>query len=101
MARRPPAADVLLALALGAEMQIELLFVDAPERDLLIAHAAVLGLAIAVLFRRRAPVVAAAAAIAVLIVLERLQPNVDENLVGPFFAVLLISFSVGAYTDGR
>jgi len=33
MARRPAATDVLLALVLGLEMQVELLFVDAPGSD--------------------------------------------------------------------
>jgi hypothetical protein len=57
-------ADLLLALALGAEMQLELVFADAPRRDLLLARAAVLGLAVAVLVRRHVPVLAAALAIA-------------------------------------
>ena len=64
MARRPAATDALLALALGVEMQVELLFVDAPRDDLLVARAALLGLAVAVAVRRQAPVLAAAATLA-------------------------------------
>jgi signal transduction histidine kinase len=101
MARRPAATDALPALVLGVEMQIELLFVDAPRGDLLVAHAALLGLAGAIAIRRRAPVLAAAVALAVLTLLERLHTGVDENLVGPFFAALLISYSVGAHAGGR
>ena len=101
MARRPAATDALLALVLGAEMQVELLFVDAPRDDLLVARAALLGLAGAVAARRRAPVLAAAVAPIVLTVLERLNAGVDENLVGPFFSALVISYSVGAHTEGR
>ena len=63
MARRPAALDVLLALALGVEMQVELFFVDAPRSDLLIARAALLALAGALAVRRRAPVIAAAVAL--------------------------------------
>ena len=51
---------MLIALAVGVEMQAELFFVDAPQRDLLIARLAFLALAGAVLIRRRAPVLAAA-----------------------------------------
>ena len=101
MARRPAATDALLALALGVEMQVELLFVDAPRDDLLVARAALLGLSLALAVRSRAPELAAAVALIVLTVLERLNAGVDENLVGPFFATLLIAYSVGAHAEGR
>jgi signal transduction histidine kinase len=101
MRRRLPAADVLLALALGVEMQAELVWTDAPAGALLAARVAVLVLAAAVAARGRAPLLAAAAAIAVLIALERLDPGLDENLAGPFVAVLVIAYSVGAHTEGR
>ena len=42
MARRPAARDVLVALAVGAELQAELLFVDAPQSDLVVARLALL-----------------------------------------------------------
>ena len=100
MARRPAATDALLALALGVDMQVELLFVDAPRDDLLVARASLLGLAVAVGIRRRAPVIAAGVALGVITVLERLN-GVDENLVGPFFSGLVIAYSVGAHTEGR
>jgi signal transduction histidine kinase len=101
MARRPAATDALIALALGVEMQVELLFVDAPRDDVLIARAALLALTVAVALRRRAPVVAALIGANPFTVLERLNADVDQNLVGPFFAALLIVYSVGRYTDGR
>jgi signal transduction histidine kinase len=93
--------DALLALALGLEMQVELLFVDAPRADLLIAHAALLAFAAALGVRRRAPALTAAVALAALTVLERLGSGIDENLVGPFFASLVATYSVGAYSDRR
>jgi signal transduction histidine kinase len=101
MARRTAALDLLLALALGVEMQVEMLFVDAPRGDLLIARAALLALAGALAVRRRAPVIAVAVAFAVLTVLERLGDPVDANLVGPFFATLILCYSLGAHAEGR
>lgn len=101
MARRTAALDLLLAFALGVEMQVEMLFVDAPRGDLLIARAALLALAGALAVRRRAPVIAVAVAFAVLTVLERLGGPVDANLVGPFFATLILCYSLGAHAEGR
>src|SRR3954469_22297334 len=101
MARRTAALDLLLALALGLEMQVEMLFVDAPRSDLLIARAALLVLAGALAVRRRAPVVAVAVAFAVLTVLERLGGPIDANVVGPFFATLILCYSLGAHAEGR
>src|SRR4051794_6530808 len=101
MARRPAARDVLIALAVGVEMQVELLFVDAPRRDLLIARLAVLGLTGAVLVRRSVPILAAALALAAIIGLESRGDAVSGNLAGPFFALLLVSYSIGAHAEGR
>ena len=72
MARRPAAWDAALALALGLEMQVEMLFVDAPRSDMLIARASLLALTGALAIRRRAPVLAAAIALVEITVLERL-----------------------------
>ena len=91
-------ADVLLAIAFGIELQVELMFVDAPRRDLLLARGALLVLAGAVALRRVLPVLAAAVAIASIIVVERLGM---DDLVAPFFLALLISYSVGAHAEGR
>jgi signal transduction histidine kinase len=101
MGRRPAALDALLALVLGVEMQVEMLLVDAPAGDLWIARAALLVLAVALLFRRRAPVLAAITGLAMVTVPERLDPAIDENFVGPFFAMLVLIYSVGAHAEGR
>jgi signal transduction histidine kinase len=90
--------DALLAIAVGIEMQIELLFVDATRGDLLIARAVLLALAGAVALRRRAPVAAAAIAVAAAGGLAHLD---IDSLVAPFFLYLLVSYSVGTYTTGR
>jgi signal transduction histidine kinase len=93
--------DALLALVVAAAMQVELLFVDAPAGDLLIAHAALLVLAGALLVRCSAPVLAAAAGLGALVVLERVGGPVDSDLIVPFFVTLAICYSVGAHTGGR
>src|SRR6185503_16084359 len=101
MARRPLSSDVLIALGAGVEMQVELLFVNAPRSDVLIARAAFVALAVAVFLRRRAPVVAAALAVGAIGVTGALGADVNENLVGPFFAMLFVSYSIGAHAEGR
>jgi signal transduction histidine kinase len=101
MARRPAATDLLIALGVGVEMQVELLFVDAPRRDVLIARAALLALAVAVLLRRRVPVLAAALTVGAIVTVERLGDTVNEDLAGPFFAMLFVSYSIGAHAEGR
>src|SRR4051812_14832515 len=101
MARRPAATDGLLALVLGVEMQVELLFADAPTQDLWIARGVLLVLALGLAVRRRAPVLGAVIGVGVAMGLERLDPSVTEHAVGPFFGMLILSFSVGAFTHGR
>ena len=100
MARRP-AAHIALALVLGLEMQVELFFVDAPRTDVLLARAGLLALAAAVAASARAPLLAAAVTLGVITGLEQLESGIDESLVGPFFASLVIAYSVGAHTEGR
>jgi len=100
MARRP-STDVLIALGAGVEMQVELLFVDAPQRDVLIARVVFLALAGAILKRRQAPVVAAAVGVGAIALIGTLGTNVNDNLVGPFFAMLFVSYSIGAHAEGR
>src|SRR5690349_2129838 len=101
MARRPAATDVLIALGVAVEMPVELLFVDGSRRDLVIARAAVLGLAAALLFRRRLPVLAVGLAIGSVAALESRGDRLSGNLIAPFFVLLFISYSAGAHTHGR
>ena len=93
--------DVLLALAVGVEMELELLLADAPREDLLVARIVVLGMVAAVAVRRSLPVLAAALGIAVVTTLERLGDDVTADIAGPFFVMLFVSFSVGAHSEGR
>jgi signal transduction histidine kinase len=93
-------ADLLLALAFGIELQVELSFVDAPAADVLIGRALMLGLAVAIALRRRATLLAVALTAATLCGLELISQAVSENLVSPFFAVLIVAYSLGANRDG-
>src|SRR5689334_18733129 len=81
-------------------MQVELSLLDAPRRDVLIARVAALGLAAAVLVRRRLPVLAAALALAAVVAIESRGDAVSGNLAGPFFALLFVSYSIGANAEG-
>jgi hypothetical protein len=101
MARRPAATDALIALGLGVEMQVELLFVHAPRRDLVLARIAALALAGALAARRREPVLAAALALGGITLLESRGDAVSGSLAGPFFTLLFVSYSIGAHADGR
>ncbi len=101
MARRPFVTDVLVAIALGLEMQVELLFVDVPRRDVLIARAGALAVAGALLVRRRAPVLAAALGLTGIALVESRGDAVSDGLAGPFFAVLFVAYSIGAHAEGR
>jgi signal transduction histidine kinase len=101
MARRSAATDVLLALGVGVEMQVELVFVDGSSRDLLIARAAALALAGALLVRRRLPVLAVALVIAGIAALESRGNQLSGSLVAPFFVLLFVSYSAGVHSEGR
>ena len=85
----------------GLEMQLELLVVDAPRRDELIVRAGVLGLAVAVLVRRRLPVLAAALTVVAVTVIESRGDDLSSQLFGPFFVMVFVAYSVGAHSDGR
>jgi signal transduction histidine kinase len=101
MGRRPAALDVLVSLALGVAMQVELVFVDAGLSDSPAARAGLLAIAAAVAFARCMPVLAAALAIAGVAVMERLSDTILSELVLPVFVPLYVAYSVGAYTEGR
>jgi hypothetical protein len=60
LAAARPRFDLLLALAVAIEMQVEISLADAPRSDVLVGRGALLGLAAAVAVRRRQPVLAAA-----------------------------------------
>src|SRR5918992_5076388 len=110
MARLPTAvppkarehADLLLALAVGIEMQLELFFADGPAGELLGARALVLVLAAGLAVRRSAPLASVALAAVFFVAIETVPVAIqDDELVSPFFVLLFIVYSLGANTDGR
>jgi signal transduction histidine kinase len=98
-ARSRRRADLLLALAAGVALQVELFFADGPAGELLLARADAVLLAVAIGLRRRAPVAAVAVMVVAVVTIERV--SVADGLGGPFFALLIVMYSLGANTDGR
>jgi signal transduction histidine kinase len=98
--RSPARADLLLALAAGVALQVELFFADGSAGELLVARADMLLLAVAIGLRRRAPIAAVALAGVAFVTIEQFSIS-DEGLAGPFFALLIITYSLGANTHGR
>jgi signal transduction histidine kinase len=98
---RPPArADLLLALAAGIALQIELSFAGGSAGELLVTRAGAVLLAVAIALRRGAPIAAVAATAVAFVTIEQLGTS-DEGLAGPFFALLIVTYSLGANTHGR
>jgi signal transduction histidine kinase len=92
-------ADLLFALAAAVALQVELFFADGSAGELLIARGCALLLTVAIGLRRRAPVAAVAVMVVAVVTIERLPPA--DELGGPFFALLIVMYSLGANTDGR
>lgn len=93
--------DLLLAVAAGIEMQVELLFAGGSGSDVLYARGLVILLAVAIGLHRRAPLIAVALAAVVFPSMELLPNAVIDDLIVPFFALLLVAYGLGANTDGR
>jgi signal transduction histidine kinase len=99
-ARSRRRADLLFALAAGVALQVELLFIDGSAGELLATRAGGLLLAVAIALRRLAPIVAVALTVVAFVGIEQLGTS-DEGLGGPFFALLIMTYSLGANTHGR
>jgi signal transduction histidine kinase len=97
MARR---ADLLIALAAGIALQVELFFADGTAGELLVARIDAVVLAVAIALRRSAPIAAVALVVVAFVTLEQFSIS-DEGMAGPFFALLIVTYSLGANTHGR
>ncbi len=73
---------------------------DATTGTKLLAHALLLAFAAAIAVRRRAPLPSIAVTYVVFVVAIA-DPALSEGLFGPYFAVILMNYSLGANTDGR
>ena len=94
--------NALVAVVLGVEMQVEaaLLGVDAKTR--LGVHAILLLLPVAIMIRKRAPVVAVLLAQVVFVVNQGLfTQEVSDNLYSPLFLILVITVSSAMHAEGR
>jgi hypothetical protein len=97
----PYRADLLLAALLAVEGQIEVLLLvpDGSGSDGLVALL-MLGLAACVAIRRRLPVVAALAGLALFCVYPALGQEYVDNLISPFFITLLVIYGIGRHLEG-
>jgi signal transduction histidine kinase len=94
-------ADLLVALAVGVELQAELFLPDAPQRDVLIARGLMIVLTVGLAIRRRTPLLAALLALAVIDAMELISTDVTSDLIAPFFVFLFLAYSMGAHAHGR
>jgi signal transduction histidine kinase len=98
----PFRTDLLLAAAFLVEVQLELAVLvpdGAPHRPLAALLFGVLACTLAL--RRRAPVVAALAGMPLAVAGNGLDFDYSDNLVSPFFLVLLLLYSLGRHAQGR
>jgi signal transduction histidine kinase len=95
-------ADLLLAAALFVEGLLEVAFLlpeDTPRRG--VVALLVAGLAACVAIRRRFPVVAPIAGMALFCAYPVLGNEYTENLVSPFFVALFLVYGIGRHLEGR
>jgi signal transduction histidine kinase len=93
-------ADLLLAVVAGIALQVELFFADGdPSGELLVTRAAAVLLAVAIGLRRQAPIAATAITVVAFVTIEQLGTS-DEGLAAPFFALIIVTYSLGANTHG-
>ena len=101
-ALHPRALDALIALAVGAEAWVEVLAWSTLEGSRLLAGLAVVTLlAIGVYLRRVAPIAAVGIGTGCLVLADVLGPDMTDHTAGPFFAVLLITYTAGTRLEGR
>jgi signal transduction histidine kinase len=100
MGRLPRSRDLLFALAAGVALQVELFFIDGSAGELPATRAAEVLLAVAIALRRLAPIAAVTLSVVAFVGIEQLGTS-DEGLGGPFFALLIMTYSLGANTHGR
>jgi signal transduction histidine kinase len=93
--------DLLLAVLIGIEMQIELLLVDAPIKAPGPAHALFATYALGIALRRRVPLVGFTLALCSFIAALKYESRFEDLLEGPFFAIFFVVYSVGAHAEGR
>jgi len=94
-------ADAVLAAAVVLEGWVEVLLLAERDGAVPAGMATLLVVGLAVYVRRRRPVLAVAIAPLALIVYEHIDPAFSELGVGPFFAMGLLTWSLGRHAGGR
>jgi signal transduction histidine kinase len=98
----PFRADLLLAAAFLVEASVEVtvLIPDGdPHRWAVVLLIAISAFCVAI--RRRWPIVAALVGVPIQFVAESLGQVYTDNLVSPFFVILLVLYGIGRHLDGR
>ena len=96
----PRRLDLLVALAIGLEMQVEVLFLPA-DAHVLLAHGCVLLLAAAVFLRRSSPLAALVLAQVSYVLIQQSNRATADNLFSALFIVLFITFCAARYSEDR
>ncbi|MET0770373.1 MAG: histidine kinase [Solirubrobacteraceae bacterium] len=98
----PRRFDALLALLVAAETSAEsLLWAPLEGRDQLAGLATVWVMAFGVYLRRQVPFVAIGLALGGFLIADQLGDDMIGHMAGPFFAVLLVTYSAGTVLEGR
>ena len=98
----PRRFDALLALLVAAETSAEsLLWAPLEGTDQLVGLGCVWLMALGVFFRRQLPFLAIALALGGFLVADRLGDDMIGHMAGPFFSVLLVTYSAGTVLEGR
>jgi len=98
----PRRFDALLAVVVAAETSAEsLLWAPLEGTDQLVGLGCVWLIALGVFFRRQLPFLAIALALGGFLVADRLGEDMLGHMAGPFFAVLLVTYSAGTVLEGR
>ncbi len=101
-ALHPRALDALIAALICVEAWLEVVLWSPLEGSRLLAGAGIVALqALGVYLRRTAPFAAITLAAGGLILSDALGPEMTDHTAGPFFAVLLVTFTAGTRLEGR
>jgi signal transduction histidine kinase len=98
----PRLLDALIALAFGVEAWLEVLLWSTLEGSRVLAGLGIVtSIAIGVYLRRISPLAAITLAVGGLVLVDLLAEELTEHMAGPFFAVLLVTFTAGTRLEGR
>ena len=101
-AQDPARLNLLGAVVIGFEMQVEAALVDASGGQRVAIHALMLALAVAIAVRLRWPLVSLALAQTVFAITQGALPKeIPDNLYTPLFVILALTISAAMHAEGR